>query len=136
MSEKRKPIPKTIRIQVHKKYNGHCAYCGCELAYKDMQVDHVVSVFSNSYYAMGNKKPASDILTDEKLNSIENFMPACRQCNFYKSTFSLEEFRERLQTMTDRLKNEYIYKLSLKYGLVEEHNEPVVFYFEKMGGHK
>lgn len=119
MSEKRKPIPKAIRIQVHEKYNGHCAYCGCELAYKDMQVDHVVS----KYWHNG---------ADE----LSNYMPACRQCNFYKSSMTLERFREQLQTMTDRLKKEYIYKLSLKYGLVEEHNEPVVFYFEKMGGLK
>ena len=33
----RKPIPKEIREQVYAKYNGHCAYCGCELDYKYMQ---------------------------------------------------------------------------------------------------
>lgn len=38
----RKPIPKSVRKQVYAKYNGHCAYCGCELEYKDMQVDHVI----------------------------------------------------------------------------------------------
>lgn len=27
----RKPIPKNIREQVYQKYDGHCAYCGCEL---------------------------------------------------------------------------------------------------------
>ena len=26
----RKPIPKSVRKQVYQKYNGHCAYCGCE----------------------------------------------------------------------------------------------------------
>lgn len=41
----RKPIPKDVRKQVYQKYNGHCAYCGCKLEYKDMQVDHVKSVF-------------------------------------------------------------------------------------------
>ena len=38
---------KKIREQVYQKYNGHCAYCGCELDYKDMQVDHVKSVYGN-----------------------------------------------------------------------------------------
>lgn len=38
----RKPIPKKLRKQVYAKCNGHCAYCGCELEYKDMQVDHVI----------------------------------------------------------------------------------------------
>lgn len=32
----RKPIPKKIREQVYQKYNGHCAYCGCELDYKEL----------------------------------------------------------------------------------------------------
>ena len=31
-------IPKKIRELVYAKCNGHCAYCGREIAYKDMQV--------------------------------------------------------------------------------------------------
>lgn len=33
-------ISKKIREEVYRKYDGHCAYCGREIAYKDMQVDH------------------------------------------------------------------------------------------------
>ena len=33
-------ISKSKREAVYRKYNGHCAYCGREIAYKDMQVDH------------------------------------------------------------------------------------------------
>lgn len=33
-------INKKIREVVYNKYNGHCAYCGKKIAYKDMQVDH------------------------------------------------------------------------------------------------
>lgn len=58
---RRKPIPKKIREQVYQKCNGHCAYCGCELEYKDMQVDHATSVF---YY--------------NGTNDIDNLLPACR----------------------------------------------------------
>lgn len=32
-----------VREEVYSKYNGHCAYCGCRLEYKDMQVDHIDS---------------------------------------------------------------------------------------------
>lgn len=39
---KRKRISKSVREQVYKKCHGHCAYCGCLLDYKDMQVDHVI----------------------------------------------------------------------------------------------
>lgn len=38
----RKQIAQKIRKQVYEKYNRHCAYCGCELKYKDMEVDHVI----------------------------------------------------------------------------------------------
>ena len=40
----RKPLKKLEREQVYLKYNGHCAYCGKNIAYKDMQVDHLVPV--------------------------------------------------------------------------------------------
>ena len=41
---KHKTIPKKIRLELYEKYNNKCAYCGCDLEYKDMQVDHVKSV--------------------------------------------------------------------------------------------
>lgn len=48
-------IPKKIRQQVYDKCGGHCAYCGKEIAYKDMQVDHVVpkrrDCFIGHYFA-------------------------------------------------------------------------------------
>lgn len=104
---KRKPIPKKIREQVYSKYDGHCAYCGCELEYKDMQVDHIDSV----YKAEIHNKEAND--------EIDNYMPSCRAYNFYKSTFSTEQFGERLSTtLIDNLHK----------GLVRE---PVKFYYER-----
>lgn len=110
----RKPIPKNIREQVYRKCNGHCAYCGCELDYKDMQVDHVISVYGN-----------------DGSNDIENLMPSCRMCNLYKSTFSIEVFRKHLEVLHERLRKPFIYRLALKYGLISEHKKDVVFYFEK-----
>lgn len=40
MMNKRKSIPKKIRLLVYEKCNHRCGYCGCEIEYKDMQVDH------------------------------------------------------------------------------------------------
>ena len=37
----RKPIPKSVRKLVYQKYNGHCAYCGCEIPEKGFNVDHL-----------------------------------------------------------------------------------------------
>lgn len=49
---KRKPFNKKTRIKVYDKffrnYIGRCAYCGCEIEYKDMQVDHVIPVYRHS----------------------------------------------------------------------------------------
>lgn len=110
----RKPIPKNIREQVYRKCNGHCAYCGCKLEYKNMQVDHVISVYGN-----------------DGSNDVENLMPSCRMCNFYKSTFSIEVFRKNLETLYERLQKLFIYRFALKYGLITEHKDKVMFYFEK-----
>ena len=123
----RKAIPKKVRELVYQKYGGHCAYCGCKLEYKDMQVDHVVSVYRNDWRRLFSEPN----LSDEELNSLENYMPACRQCNFYKGTFELETFRDNLShMMVDNLKKNFNYRLAVKYGLIKENFKPVKFYFE------
>lgn len=121
----RKKIPQKVRQAVYEKCNHRCAYCGCKLEYKDMQVDHIESVYKNT--------DIHKVLSEEKINSEENLLPACRACNFYKSTFSLEEFRENLSTtLYENLRKNFNYKLLCKYGLVKENVKPVVFYFERM----
>ena len=60
-----KKIPKKIRLLVYEKCNHRCAYCGCELEYKDMQVDHVKSVFANT--------DVSHTMTEEEMYSEKNF---------------------------------------------------------------
>ena len=118
---KRKPIPKTIREQVYNKYNGHCAYCGCELEIKDMQVDHVLSVARAKW-----------IKDELDLNNIDNLMPSCRSCNYYKDTCSIETFRKNLSTLMERVRKQYIFRLAEKYGMVQEMNWDGKFYFEKV----
>ncbi len=116
----RKPIPKKLREQVYAKYNGHCAYCGCELEYKDMQVDHIEPVY---WAEIGRLKPNE---------TIDNYMPSCRACNFYKSIFSIEQFRHNLQEVLMRnVRRAFDYRLAVKYGLVVENVKPIKFYFEK-----
>lgn len=122
---KHKPIPKQQRVALWDKYNHKCAYCGCDLKYEDMQVDHVKSVYLHT-----------DIhhdMTDDEMYDSENLLPTCRQCNFYKSTMPLDVFRNRLiTTLMDNLRKQFNYKLAMKYGLVEEHIKPVKFYFETL----
>lgn len=117
----RKSLSKKIREQVWLKYDKHCAYCGCELPkLADMQADHINSVY------------VSEVRGNEIDNSIANLMPACKQCNLYKSTMTIEDFRDRLKTtMFKNLQKTFNYRLALKYGLIIESNKPIKFYFEQ-----
>ena len=115
----RKPIPKNIRLQVYSKYDGHCAYCGCELEYKDMQIDHVESVYLAEY----DGKQVDD--------TIDNYLPSCRMCNYYKRESTIEQFRTNLtELLMQNVRRPFDYRLAMKYGLVVENVKPIKFYFE------
>lgn len=119
----RKTISKKMRLEVYDKYKGHCAYCGKEIEYKDMQVDHLIP-----YQRERFKK-----YTEEEIECFENYMPACRRCNHYKRAHSLEIFRQMIEEIPFKLtRDNYIYKVGLDYGLLEEHRYKVKFYFEKL----
>lgn len=109
----RPKIGKYARQMVYSKYNGHCAYCGEKLEYKDMQVDHI------DPYIRGG------------MDNLSNYNPACRSCNFYKDTMTVEQFREQLGKLVARLHKVFIFRLALKHGLVKITDKPVEFYFEK-----
>ena len=109
-------ISKKLREQVYAKYDGHCAYCGREIAIKDMQVDHFIPKH-------GWSESGSD--------DIENLMPACRMCNHYKRCHDLETFRTYITEIPRKLRENYIYKIGVVYGNVIENDKPIQFYFEK-----
>ena len=71
---KRKTIPKAVRQQVYDSLNGHCGYCGCKITYKEMQVDHIEAVYLHEEELNAGQA--------QEINSIENYMPACRKCNY------------------------------------------------------
>lgn len=105
-------IGKKVREAVYRKYNGHCAYCGRAIAYKDMQVDHF--------------RPSRNSGTDD----IGNLMPACRMCNHYKRANRLETFRRYVEEIPRKLRGNYIYKIGIAYGNVIECEKSIEFYFE------
>ena len=65
MNQRRK-LTKDERMAVYRKTNGRCAYCGCVLEYKDMQVDHIIPI--NGWSEQGE-------------DTMDNMLPACRSCN-------------------------------------------------------
>lgn len=110
-------IGKKKREAVYQKYGGRCAYCGRKIAYKDMQVDHFQAL-----RAWGIEDPASDDLA--------NLMPACRMCNHYKRANTLETFRRYIEEIPKKLRENYIYKVGVVYGVVADYEQPIRFYFE------
>lgn len=114
-----------IRHAVYAKYNGHCAYCGCEIDYKDMQVDHIQPKCRN------NETMAERHLGGVGEDSIENFNPSCRMCNFYKGMNTLEQFRMRLAKELD-YKHTFATRMALKFGILTEKGWDGKFYFEKL----
>lgn len=107
-------MKKSTREEVWKKYNCKCAYCGEDLPLNKMQVDHIYPKYK------GGK------------DEIENYNPSCRQCNFYKSDFTLDAFRNQMLTITERIKKPFIVRLALKYGIIEFKKWDGKFYFEEV----
>jgi hypothetical protein len=105
---------KINRQQVLDKYDGHCAYCGCELTLKTMQVDH--------------KKSKRYGGTDE----FKNLMPSCRLCNHYKRANNLETFRRYIIEMYEKLSKVYIFRVAEKYEMFEWKDWDGKFYFERL----
>jgi len=109
------------RQRVWLKYDKHCAYCGKEIEYKDMQIDHQRP---KAYAPFPNDKNSA-------VNSFENLMPSCRRCNHYKRAETLEGFRELMVTLYDRIKGQYISKVAIDYGIIVIKPFDGIFYFEK-----
>ncbi len=110
---KRKKLTKEQRVTVYNKFRGHCAYCGCEIDIKDMQADHLVAL----------ERGGAD--------ELDNIYPACRSCNHYKHTLTVEKFRQVVERMPDVLiRDNVTYKNAVRFGLVIPNPKRVTFYFE------
>jgi 5-methylcytosine-specific restriction endonuclease McrA len=104
---------KIDREKVHNKYSGHCAYCGKEIAIKEMEIDHL--------------KPRIAGGTDD----FDNLMPACRDCNNYKYHYSLGLFRNYIEQTYTQLAATAKWRVAEQFGIFERKNNKVKFYFEK-----
>ncbi len=113
---KRKRLTKEQRIAVYYKFAGHCTYCGCEIDLSNMQVDHIKALERGG--------------TDD----MDNLYPACRSCNKYKDTLTIEDFRQRIENMHDVLMRDNVtYKNAVRFRQIIPNKHRPVFYFEKDG---
>lgn len=111
------------RKKVFEKYDGLCAYCGCELS-KIWHIDHLLPVVRNP--RTGEKEfPERD--------KIENMMPSCPSCNINKHSDSLERFRDLISGFVNSLNRDSTqYKIAKRYGLIKETEMEVKFHFEQV----
>ena len=119
-------MKKEERLIVFNKYNGKCAYCGCELS-KSFHVDHIKPAFHN----WSDEDIKLHLKQDRGLNVIENYNPSCPRCNRWKSTWSIEQFRTEISKQIERLKRDSPqFRMALDYGIITETNSQVKFYYE------
>lgn len=110
----RRKLTKAERMAVYQKTNGHCAYCGCLINFSEMQADHVVPLHCGGE------------------DTLDNLLPACRSCNHYKGTSTVESFRKKVEAMPGVLMRDSVtYKNAVRFGLVIPRPHRVKFYFER-----
>lgn len=111
----RRKLTKAERREVYDKMNGHCTYCGSELTMENMTADHIVPLANGGG------------------DTIDNMMPACRSCNHYKSTMTLERFRDAVERFPSVLARDSVtYRNAVRFGVVKPNPHKVKFYFENM----
>ena len=133
-------MKKEIREKVYNKYKRHCAYCGKEIEYKNMQVDHIIPKWHNwsdeKIERYNNRSSFGMVLTHNNkmikgTDDFDNLNPSCRRCNHHKATLTIEKFREIISNKPKVLKEESAYRIAIDFGLVTETDIMVEFYFER-----
>ena len=72
------------------------------------------------------------MIADGTIDNIENLMPACRCCNFYKSGEDIEGFRKRIKGQLEHTcKDTFQVKMAMYYGILTFTPWDEKFYFEK-----
>jgi 5-methylcytosine-specific restriction endonuclease McrA len=118
-------IDKETREQVFLKCGGFCAYCGQEITLKTMQVDHIRAK------RIFNVGPKNDI-PDYDVDDMRNLNPSCRQCNNLKHWYTVEQFRDIIETQVKKaMRYSVNFRTAQRFGLIEIKEKPIVFYFEK-----
>lgn len=141
-------LTKTQRASLFAMFDGHCAYCGCDLQGKKWHADHIEPVEREWWKAHRSKTTATwdaankcivHVETDRKVtmgrperDCIENMFPACSVCNLDKHCISLESWRRVLADKVGVLRRNYsAFRLAELYGMVTVKEHPIVFYFEQ-----
>lgn len=122
------------RLMVFNKFNGKCAYCGCELNMNEnFQIDHVAPKKRYKVYGGDCYDPKWEYGEGSGSDELDNLFPCCKSCNCCKNDLTIEQFRYRIEDRLVRLNSlSSEYQIAKRFGLVREiKKEGIVFYFEK-----
>lgn len=123
-------MKKSDREIIFNKYNGKCAYCGCDLL-KGWHVDEIEPVIRSRKRLDG--RWVSDGCEYPERFHIDNQNPACASCNINKHSMALEAFRSLISGFIKSLNRDSTqYKIAKRYSLIKETDIEVKFYFETL----
>lgn len=130
----KKELYALTKEMLNAKFDGLCAFCGYALGERW----HIFEIAPTKTFVTWNGKI---ILGDE---SYENKLPACISCNSSRIhgggkrgevQLTIEQFRAWLYSEFDFMANRSgttpYYQRAIRFGLIEETGNPIVFHFEK-----
>ena len=125
-------MTKKERQAIFEKFDGHCAYCGC-LLQQGWHADHIKPIRRKFKYDRSKQKLVhTGECRHPKRECVDNYFPACASCNINKHSMSIEDFRKLVSGFITSLNRDSVqYRVAKRYGLLEEIEKPVIFYFER-----
>ena len=134
-------LSKAERETVRMKFGGKCAYCGCDLPEKGWHADHVFAVDRRNGKWVKNESTGFSVyveiahLKHPENDRSDNLFPACRACNIDKQNMAPEDWRKVLEGRVGVCRRNYsAFRHAERFGLVQEINKSVVFWFEQYAG--
>lgn len=129
VKDRNKPKERGERLVVFNKTGGMCAYCGCQLSLDSFgfHIDHIKPKrrYDGEFHTFKHLEKGTD--------DVDNLLPCCQSCNSTKSDLTIDEFRQKVQGRIDVLnRNSSEYRTAKRFGLINENQTRVVFYFEKI----
>ncbi len=127
-------LNKKQRRLVWAKSGGLCWYCGCDLPEKGWHVDHFLPIrrYDDIEINEDQVRHFKNCVSPE-LDTFDNWVPACRPCNLFKSVYEIEDFRRQLMQQTDRARKYSVnFRNAERFGMITINPEPILFWFEQL----
>lgn len=127
---------RTKREKIFDKSGGRCWYCGCELK-KGWHADHFHPIVRDVVPNVDKRGVTIGYKTGKEcrypeLDTFENLVPSCPQCNNFKHSLPIEAYRSLISDQfINTLKQSTGLRQLQRLGLIDIAPKPVVFWYEK-----